>query len=135
MSEIIYYPENGYTIVLLNNFGTYHQNVWSAGMGISCIVFQLPYDKWELKQEITLDIVTLQNRVGTYQLNFLKQKYKVNIKLEGDKLYLEMEGLKLPLYAENETHYFLEYFNAQLIFDKDKIIFHSHGQDGELTRK
>jgi hypothetical protein len=135
MSEFIYYPDSGYTIILLNNFGTYDQNVWSVGMGISCIVFQLPYDKWAVRQEIVLDKLTLQSRVGTYQLNFAKQKSKVNIKLEGDKLYLEIEGLKLQLYAENETHYFLEYFNAQLIFDKDKIVFHSHGQDGELTRK
>ena len=135
MSEFIYYPDKGLTIILLNNFGTYDQNVWSVGMGISCVIFQLPYDKWELRQVIELDKVTLQNRVGTYQMNFLKQESEVNIKLEGDKLYLEIEGLKLPLYAENETHYFLEYFNAQLIFDKDKIVFHSHGQDGELTKK
>jgi len=134
MSEFIYYPDSNFTIILLNNFGTYDQNIWSIGMGISRIVFQLPYDNWTLRKEIALDMTTLQSRVGIYQLMFMKQKSKVNIKLEGDKLYLEIDGLKLPLYAEDETHYFLKYFNAQLIFDKDEIIFHSHGQDGELTK-
>jgi CubicO group peptidase (beta-lactamase class C family) len=135
MSEFIYYPDSGITIILLNNFGTYDQNIWSIGMGVSAIVFQLPYDNWTLRKEITLDKSILQSRVGTYQLIFLKQKSKVNIKLEGERLYLEIEGLKLPLYAENETHYFLEYFNAQVIFKNGKIIFHSHGQDGKLTKE
>ena len=44
MSEFIYYPDENLVIVLLNNFGTYDQNVWAVGMGIANIVFGLPYD-------------------------------------------------------------------------------------------
>ena len=135
MSEFIYYPDEDLIVILLNNFGTYDQNIWSVGMGLSCIAFQLPYDNWKLRPKITLDERMLEKRVGTYDMSFMNQKSKIGIKLKDSNLYLDIDGMELPLYAENENTFFLEYFNAQLVFKNDKIIFHSHGQDGELKKK
>jgi CubicO group peptidase (beta-lactamase class C family) len=135
MSEFIYYPDEELTIILLNNFGTYDQNIWSVAMGLSCIAFQLPYDNWKLRHKVSLDKNVLQKRVGRYRLNFINERSDVNISLKEDKLYISMEGLELPLYAESENSFFSEHFNAQIIFNDEKIIFHSHGRDGELIKK
>lgn len=135
MSEFIYYPDEDLTIILLNNFGNYDENIWAVGMGISCIAFQLPYDNWDVRQKVMLKKEAMQKRVGKYQLKFMNGKSMVNIKVKGDSLFLDIEGMELPLYAENENHFFLEYFNAQLIFEGEKGTFHSHGLDGDLIKK
>jgi CubicO group peptidase (beta-lactamase class C family) len=135
MSEFIYYPDENLTIVLLNNFGTYDQNIWSVGMGLSCIAFHLPYDNWKTRQKISPDKNLLQKRVGTYRMNFMNSKSNVNINMKDNQLYLSIEGLELPMYWQNDSTAFLEYFNAEIRFSGERITFHSHGRDGELTKK
>jgi CubicO group peptidase (beta-lactamase class C family) len=135
MSEFIYYPDEELTIILLNNFGTYDQNIWSVGMGLSCISFQLPYDDWKLRHKVSLDKNILQKRVGRYRLNFINQKSDVSFNVKDDQLYISIEGLEVPLYAENESSFFSEHFNAEIIFYNEKITFHSHGRDGDVIKK
>jgi CubicO group peptidase (beta-lactamase class C family) len=133
MSEFIYYPNEGFVIVLLNNFGTYDNNVWSVGMGISCIVHKLPYDNWQLRAKITVDNSVLEKYVGYYKG---AGKEELVIKLKENSLYCEMEGLPdMLLHAENEEVFFLENFNDVLTFSNDKLTIHAHGKDYIYIRK
>jgi CubicO group peptidase (beta-lactamase class C family) len=133
MSEFIYYPSEGFTIVLLNNFGSYDNNLWSVAMGISCIVHQLPYDNWQLREKTRLDNSVLEKYVGYYKG---PGKQKVVIKVKENSLYVEMEGLPdMVLHAESEQVFFLENFNDVLTFAKDKLTIHAHGKDYIYFRK
>lgn len=133
MSEFIYYPNDGFIIILLNNFGSYDNNVWSVGMGISCIVHQLPYDNWQLRKEIEVHKNILEKYVGYYES---KGKENVRIKLKEENLYAEMEGLAdMLLHAESETVFFLENFNSVLTFNDAKVTIHAHGKDFIYLKK
>lgn len=127
MSEFIHYPDERFTIVLLNNFGSYDNNIWSVGMGISCILHQLPYDNWKLRKSISVEKDFLKKHVGVYAGS---GKERIEIKLKDDKLFVEIEGLPdMLLYAESESIYHLENFNETLTFTNDKAIIHAHGRD------
>ena len=133
MSEFIYYPDENLVIVLLNNFGTYDQNVWAVGMGIANIVFGLPYDNWKLRKEINVDSNILERYIGIYAAN---RKEKIRIKLNGRSLYVEMEGLpETLLHAESENVFYLENFNSVLTFSNDKVAIHAHGKDFIYLKK
>lgn len=133
MSEFIYYPNEGFIIVLLNNFGSYDNNVWSVGMGISCIVHQLPYDNWQMREKIMIDNSVLDKYVGYYKGS---GKEEVVINLKETSLYVEMEGLPdMLLHAENEKVFFLENFNDVVTFAEDKLTIHAHGRDYIYLKK
>ncbi len=73
-------------------------------MGISCIVHQLPYDNWQLRNEIKVDKSALQKHVGQYS----NGKSKIEIKFRDNKLYALVAGsLELELHSENDNDYFL----------------------------
>jgi CubicO group peptidase (beta-lactamase class C family) len=133
MSEIIYYPNEDFVIILLNNFGTYEQNVWAVGMGISCIIHQLPYDNWKPRKKVAVDKTVLQKYVGSYAAS---RKEKIKFKLNEDRLYVEIEGgREMLLHAESETVFFLENFNDVLTFSNDKVVIHAHGKDFTYKKK
>src|SRR5690606_19588418 len=126
MSEFIYYPDQNLAIVLLNNFGTYDQNVWSVGMGISSIVFELPYDNWKLRDSATVKQSIMQQHAGRYT----NGKFKIEIKLKENELYALISGLpEIKLYAENDNQYYFKYFNTTLDFSGSALRVHEHGQD------
>ncbi len=133
MSEFIFYPDQKITIVLLNNFGTYDQNVWSVGMGISCILYNMPYDNWKARKEVNLPKEILQKQVGTYELN---KKTRILIKLLDGRLYAKITGLPdIQIHAETENDYYFESFNTSLHFRNVRLIIHEHGQDSEWKKK
>ncbi len=112
MSEFIYYPEEDLTIILLNNFGTYDQNVWSVGMGLSSIVLNLPYDNWKLRKPIKLDKEILLRYGGTYELT---DKRRLVIELEGDRILTKTAGLPpMELFVENDSVFDLQNFNTSI---------------------
>jgi CubicO group peptidase (beta-lactamase class C family) len=126
MSEFIYYPTENLIIVLLNNFGNYGENIWSVGMGISCIVFGLPYDNWKFRNEIKVDEKLLKGYTGTYA----NGKNKIEMKLHDHYLYILIRGLpEMQLHAENNNSFFLKDFNTSLHFDTDGVTVHEHGVD------
>lgn len=131
MSELIYYPDEEIIIILLNNFGNYNQNIWSVGMGISSILFDLPYDNWRLKKEITVEESILRKYIGQYRLN---RKKKIDITLKNKTLYLNTGDGELKLHAESETVFYLENFNTQFVFKDKKIIVHEHGKDNSWIK-
>lgn len=131
MSEFIYYPDENLTIVLLNNFGTYGENVWAVGMGISSAVFGLPYDQWKLRKKVTVAKDVLQSHTGKYKY----QRSTIEVKLENDKLFAIInESLTLELIPENENDYFFRDFNTSFHFEGDILIVHEHGEDSRWIR-
>lgn len=132
MSEFIYYPEDGYAIVLLNNFGNYDTNIWSVGMGISGIVHGLPYDDWQVRKVISVDQSLLERYTGSYTG---PGKKKINIKLKENKLYAVVSGvLELPLYAEADDQFYFKDFNTTLKFKGSTMTIHEHGGDTQWIK-
>lgn len=139
MSEFIHYPDKDLTIILLNNFGTYGENVWSVAMGISSIAFNQPYDNWKLRTEVNVDGKILQRYVGTYKFS---NNRNIVIKLQDHHLFSEVPGLPpMRLYAENEHIFYLQNFNTEYRFTLDesanvlKLIIHEHGRDYQCDRR
>jgi CubicO group peptidase (beta-lactamase class C family) len=132
MSEFIYYPDEKLVIVLLNNFGTYEQNVWSIGMGISSIVFGLPYDNWKLRNEVIVEKAVLQSHTGIY----INGKSKLEFRLKDNILFIFIPGLpEMELHPESENEFFLRDFNTSFHFANDVLTVHEHGQDSQWERK
>ena len=136
MSDFIYYPKEDITIIILNNFGNYGQNVWASAMGISCILFHLPYDLWQLRKEQKVEEAVLKQYVGSYKLN---KKTGLSITYNNGQLYMKGTGRstapKLPLLSEAENKFFLRDFNTTFTFLNDgnhfRLVAHEHGQDSE----
>jgi CubicO group peptidase (beta-lactamase class C family) len=137
VSEFVYYPKQEVTIILLKNSGTYGEDVWPVTMGISSIVFGLPYDRWTRRTEIKLPLDQLQPKVGTYAVG----KLKIAFVVKENRLYEVLPGgQELLLLAESEDSFYLENFNTHIRFEKDskgvyeKVVIHEHGKDYELKK-
>lgn len=132
MSEFIYYPDQSLIIILLNNFGTYDQNVWSIGMGISSIVFVLPYDNWKLRNSVAVAPDVMRKHTGRYA----NGKSKIEIRLKANSLYAVISGLpEIELYAENDKQYYFRDFNTTLNFSGSTLTVHEHGQDSKWIKE
>lgn len=132
MSEFIYYPDEKLTIVLLNNFGNYEQNVWSVGMGITSIVLGLPYDNWTNRKEVKVNESVLQRHAGTY----VNGKNKIEVAERDSELYIVIPGLpEMDLHPESNNDFFLRNFNTTLQFRDDTLIVHEHGSDSQWTKR
>ena len=105
-------------------------------MGISCILFHLPYDPWQLRTEQKIKENILKQYAGLYKLN---KKMGLSITYNNGQLYMKGEGRstapELPLLPEAENKFFLRDFNTTFTFLKDgdhfRIMVHEHGQDSE----
>jgi CubicO group peptidase (beta-lactamase class C family) len=141
MSDFIYYPREDITIILLNNFGTYGQNVWAVAMGISSILFNMPYDNWQLRMPVETADTILKRYVGVYALN---NNYKIRIFLKDGQLFGVGMGKspfpELPLLSERENQFYLRDFNTTLAFVEDneshmlKLVIHEHGKDSHWKK-
>jgi CubicO group peptidase (beta-lactamase class C family) len=132
MSEFIYYPEQGLSIILLNNFGTYGQNVWAVGMGISSIMFGLPFDNWKLRHPVSVEPGIMQRHAGRYT----NGKTKIEIKFKRDKLYAAIAGLaQIEMYAESDNLYYFKDFNTTWNFSGSTLTIHEHGEDIKLIKE
>jgi len=140
MSDFIYYPNEDITIIILNNFGNYGQNVWASAMGISCILFHLPYDLWQLRTEQKVGENILKQYVGRYKLN---KKIGLVFTYKNGQLYMKGEGAstapELPMLSEAENKFFLRDFNTTFRFIKEgdhfRLVVHEHGRDSEWKKK
>lgn len=140
MSEFVYYPETNLIIILLNNFGTYDENVWATAMGIASIAFNEPYDNWKLRTEVKVDKNILQRYVGTYEYVDKKTyKHKLVVRQENDDIVMDGLGLTLKLFPENENVFYFKSFNSECRFETDakgdvRLKIHEHGRDFELKK-
>lgn len=137
VSEFIYYPEQDIIIIILKNSGNYGEDIWPVTMGISCIVFGLPYDLWKPRTEVKLSDEVLRQKEG----NYVTGELTISFLVKNNQLYEVLpNGSELPLLAENEDSFYLENFNTYLRFIKnskgifEKVIIHEHGKDIELKK-
>jgi len=130
-SELVYWPDEKMTIVVLANLN---------GNGPSSIAQDLAAtvhgEKITLpgeRKEITLTPEQLQQFVGRYSLT---PAIHADITLEGDQLYTQLTGQpRFPLFAESPTSFFLKVVDAQVTFHKDasgkvtELTIHQGGRD------
>lgn len=143
MSEFVYFPKEDLTVILLNNFGNYDQNVWSVAMDISSIGLNMPYDNWKVRKPVKLDKESLAGIAGVYKLTdpgtFQIRWRKQAIELEGDRIFAKVPGLPpLELYAESDSVLYLANFNDEYRFIKEgkqmKLTVREHGQEFHLEK-
>lgn len=134
-SEFIYYPEQDITIILLRNSGNYGEDIWPVTMGISNIMFGLPYDLWKPRTPVTLPEEALKQREGVYVGDNIRISFTVK-----DKRLFEIlpHGAELPLLAEDGSSFYPENFNTTIKFGKedgkDVVTIHEHGKDYKLKK-
>jgi len=141
-SDFLYYPKEDLTIILLNNVGNYGNSLQPVVIGISSIVFQLPYSKWQVaNKDIALADSILQKYVGVYSPG---GKTKITVSLENGQLYAagntRQSIPKLPIYPISETKFLLRDFNTIIEFIKDNngtvsgFVSQENGKEVELKR-
>lgn len=137
VSEFIYYPKEKVTIILLKNSGDYGEDVWPVTMGLSSVVFGLPYDLWIPHSKIKLSTIALEQKAGKYT----QGKLEIRFIVKDSQLHMILpNGSELPLFAESENSFYLDNFNTQLRFEKnakgifDRVILHEHGKDIDLKK-
>ena len=90
-------------------------------------------------KEITVSPAVLESYVGTYEL---KPSFNIVVTLEDGQLMMQATGqLKVPLFAESETKFFLKVVDAQVEFFKNEqgevthLMLHQNGRDIKGTKK
>lgn len=141
-SDFFYYPKDDVTVILLNNVGNYGNSLMPVAIGISSIVFNLPYSNWQVEKAITnIPDFILQKYVGLYTAD---GKTNISITLAKGQLYAEGNSKqsipKLPIYPLSETKFLLKDFNVIIEFIKDsnnnptEFISHENGKNILLKR-
>jgi CubicO group peptidase (beta-lactamase class C family) len=140
MSDFTYYPDKDVTIILLNNEGYYGEGLTGINAGISAILFHKPYELMRTHYEIKLADAVLKKYVGEYAFD---KKHHAFVTLENNSLQIEAPagGLpKSPLFAQDETTFYLKVIDARIEFIKDaegnvtELISHYFGKD-EVCKK
>ncbi|HYH01174.1 MAG TPA: serine hydrolase [Terriglobales bacterium] len=119
-TDLRYFPQEKLTVVVLSNLnGPAHEvgeYVAKVARGKAVV---LPIDRKEVK----LSATTLQRYVGKYEI---QPGFVLAVTLEGDQLMTQATGqVKLPIFAETDTRFFLKIVKADLEFVS--------GQDGKVT--
>jgi CubicO group peptidase (beta-lactamase class C family) len=140
ISDFTYYPNNDVIIILLNNEGYYGEGLTGINGALSAILFHKPYELIRTRDEIKLADTVLKKYVGEYAFD---KKHHAFITLENNRLQIEAPagGLpKSPLFAQDETNFYLKVIDARIEFVKDangnitELISHYLGKD-EVSRK
>ena len=90
-------------------------------------------------KEITVSPSVLESYVGTYEL---RPSVNIVVTLEDGQLMMQVTGqLKVPLFAESETEFFLKVVDAQVEFFKNEkgevthLMLHPNGRDIKGIKK
>lgn len=130
-SELVYWPDEKMTIVVLANLNG------SAPISIAAdLAATVHGEKVALpdeRKEITLTPEQLKPFVGRYSLT---PEINVDITLDGDQLQTQLTGQsKFRLFPESPTSFFLKVVDAQVKFEKDasgkvtQLTIHQGGRD------
>ena len=140
IAYLCYYPNEDVTIILLNNWGWFNDALNGINADLSAIIFHKPYELMKDHGDMNLSEDVLKKYVGTYEFDKTHHAY---ITLENGRLQMEAPegGLpKSPLFAENETNFYLKIINARIEFEKDtsgnitELIAHYNGKN-EVCKK
>ena len=119
ISYLCYYTDENVTIILLNNEGWFDEAMNGINADVSAIIFHKPYEIMSNHVGIKLPDDVLIKYVGQYDFD---KKHHVYITLENNQLQMEAPqgGLpKSPLFADDETNFYLKIINARIEFVKD----------------
>lgn len=118
-ANFCYYPAKDAVIILLTNKGWFSESLNSVNADLSSIIFHKPYELLREHVGVKLPDDVLKKYTGQYDFD---KKHHVYITLENGQLQMEAPqgGLpKSPLFAEDETNFFLKIINARIEFVKD----------------
>jgi CubicO group peptidase (beta-lactamase class C family) len=137
---LCYYPHEDVTIILLNNQGWFNEALDNINAGVSAIIFDKPYELFHKLAFIKLPEDVLKKYTGRYDFD---KRHHVYITLENGTLQMEAPqgGLpKSPLFAHDETNFYLKIIDARIEFVKDasgnisELISHYKGRN-EVCKK
>ena len=140
IAYLCYYPDEDATIILLNNEGWFDEALNDLNATLSAIIFDKPYELMHDHVVIKLSDDILKKYVGQYDFD---KKHHAYITLENNQLQIEAPQGNLPkspLFAEDETNFYLKIINARIEFIKDvsgnvtELISHYNGKD-EVCKK
>jgi CubicO group peptidase (beta-lactamase class C family) len=137
MSNIIYFPDEDVTIILLNNFGNYGESLLPVNLGLSAILFNNVTLTWQKRDEIKVDKTILKGYTGEYSFD---DKAKIFITWKHGLFQAQgNSGTDLPklsLHAESENKFFLKEVDIEFEFVRDsfgKVIRFQLHQNGKTT--
>lgn len=139
-ANFCYYPSTNAIIILLTNEGWFDESLNSINADLSAIIFHKPYQLMHEHIGVKLSNDALKKFVGQYDFD---KKHHVYITLENNQLQMEAPqgGLpKSPLFADDETNFYLKIINARIEFIKDtsgnitQLIAHYMGKN-EVCKK
>src|SRR5450755_4554588 len=84
-SDFMYYPKEDVTVILLNNVGDNGNSLFPVAVGISSIVFGLPYTNWRHSAELNIGEAILKTYIGTYIFN---ADHKMIVSFKNGKLFI-----------------------------------------------
>lgn len=137
---LCYYPGEDISVILLNNEGWFNEGLANINSTLSAIVFHQPYELFRNRSFVKLAPEVLQQYRGRYDFD---KKHHVYITLENDTLQMEAPqgGLpKSPLFAQDETNFYLKIIDARIEFVKDssgnivELISHYNGKNEVCKR-
>lgn len=137
---LCFYPDEKITIILLGNEGWFNEGLETINSNLSAILFHQPYELFHEREFATVSPEISKKYVGRYDFD---KKHHVYITLENETLQMEAPqgGLpKSPLFAQDDTHFYLKIIDARIEFVKDtsgniiELISHYQGKN-EVCKK
>lgn len=102
--------DNDKTIIILSN----HEKVAIPINSLRSILYNKPLPVKKERKEIALTNEQLQKFIGTYEL---QPGFEMKISTDKDQLFAQLTGQNaFPIFAENETQFFLKVVDAQIHF-------------------
>lgn len=117
ISYICYFPANDVSIILLCNQGWFGEALNVMNIDLSAIVFKKSFEPKDINGKS--NTAFFKKYTGTYEFD---KKHHAYITFEDGQLQMEAPegGLpKSPLFAEDETNFYLKVINARIEFTKD----------------
>ncbi|MEQ1500553.1 MAG: serine hydrolase, partial [Parcubacteria group bacterium] len=136
-SNIYRLEKDNTCIILLNNIS--NKKIDTITKNLLCILYEKPYSKPKIKQEIQIGEKILKNYFGTYEFS---PDFLMNIFSEGNHIYAQRigESDKFEIFPYGEDFFFLKAFEAELEFKKnekqviDTMVLHQDGKDMVASR-
>lgn len=140
IAYLCYYPDEDVTIILLNNYGGFGDALNGINGDLSAVIFNKPYKLLKDYDNKRLPDDILKKYVGKYEFD---KDHHVYVSIQNKQLQMEApEGgvPKSPLFAQDETNFYLKVITARIEFLKDEsgnitgFISHFNGKD-EFCKK
>lgn len=112
-SNIYRIEEDNTCIILLNNIA--NRNIDTITRNLLCLLYDKPFNKPQIKQEIPYTADDVQRYLGEFQF---EGNFRMRIFLENQKIYAQRMGEadQFEMFLQKQDTFFLKAFEAELIF-------------------